>query len=216
MAISVAVLVGDVGARLLPHLAERTRALNIGNGMAAASEMGPIVSAAARERIRNLIDSGVRDGAALLVDGRHHTVAGHEDGYFLGGTLFDNVTTDMAIYREEIFGPVLVCLHVDSFEQGLALINGSEYGNGASCFTQDGHVAREFGRRVQAGMVGINVPIPVPMAWHSFGGWKKSMFGDMHAYGEEGVRFYTRQKSLMQRWPASIGHGADFSMPVAK
>jgi malonate-semialdehyde dehydrogenase (acetylating)/methylmalonate-semialdehyde dehydrogenase len=216
MAISVAVLVGDVGARLLPRLAERTRVLNIGNGMEAASEMGPVVSAAARDRIRGLIDSGVRDGASLLVDGRQHTVAGHEDGFFLGGTLFDNVTTDMAIYREEIFGPVLVCLHVDSFEQGLALINGSEYGNGVSCFTQDGHVAREFGRRVQAGMVGINVPIPVPMAWHSFGGWKKSMFGDMHAYGEEGVRFYTRQKSLMQRWPASIAHGADFSMPVAK
>ena len=216
MAISVAVLVGDVGARLLPRLAERTRALHIGNGMEAASEMGPIVSAAARDRIRDYIDSGVREGASLLVDGRLHMVAGHEEGFFLGGTLFDNVTPDMTIYREEIFGPVLACMHVANFEQGLALINASEFGNGASCFTQDGHIAREFGRQVQAGMVGINVPIPVPMAWHAFGGWKKSMFGDMHAYGEEGVRFYTKQKSIMQRWSNSIAHGADFSMPVAK
>jgi malonate-semialdehyde dehydrogenase (acetylating)/methylmalonate-semialdehyde dehydrogenase len=216
MAISVAVLVGDVGERLLPRLAERTRKLNIGNGMEAASEMGPIVSAAARDKIRGYIDSGVSEGATLLVDGRQHTVAGHENGFFLGGTLFDNVTTDMKIYREEIFGPVLVCTHVANFEEGLALINASEYGNGVACFTADGHAAREFSRRVQAGMVGINVPLPVPMAWHSFGGWKKSMFGDMHAYGEEGVRFYTRQKSVMQRWPDSIAHGADFSMPVAK
>jgi malonate-semialdehyde dehydrogenase (acetylating) / methylmalonate-semialdehyde dehydrogenase len=216
MAISVAVLVGDVGARLLPRLVERTRALNIGNGMEPASEMGPIATAAARDKIRGYIDSGVREGAELLVDGRRHTVPGHEDGYFLGGTLFDKVTPDMTIYREEIFGPVLACVHVDSFDQGLELINASEFGNGTSCFTQDGHVAREFGRRVQAGMVGINVPIPVPMAWHGFGGWKKSLFGDMHAYGEEGVRFYTKQKSIMQRWPASIAHGADFSMPVAK
>jgi malonate-semialdehyde dehydrogenase (acetylating)/methylmalonate-semialdehyde dehydrogenase len=216
MAISVAVLVGDAGARLLPRLIERTRALNIGNGMEPSSEMGPIVTSAARDKIRGYIDSGIREGAELLVDGRQHSVAGHEGGYFLGGTLFDKVTPDMTIYREEIFGPVLACMHVASFDEGLELINASEFGNGASCFTQDGHVAREFGRCVQAGMVGINVPIPVPMAWHSFGGWKKSMFGDMHAYGEEGVRFYTKQKSIMQRWPASIAHGADFSMPVAK
>ena len=152
----------------------------------------------------------------MLLDGRGLIVDGHEDGYFLGATLFDNVTTDMTIYREEIFGPVLVCVRVNDFEAALKLINDHEFGNGTSCFTQDGNVAREFGRRVQVGMIGINVPIPVPMAWHGFGGWKKSLFGDTHAYGEEGVRFYTKQKSIMQRWPASMSKGAEFAMPVSK
>ena len=134
----------------------------------------------------------------------------------MGGTLFDHVTTDMRIYKEEIFGPVLVCVRAKDFAEALDMVNAHEFGNGVSCFTRDGNVAREFSRRVQVGMVGVNVPIPVPMAWHGFGGWKRSLFGDMHAYGEEGVRFYTKQKSIMQRWPESIGKGAEFVMPTAK
>ncbi|MCH9765132.1 MAG: aldehyde dehydrogenase family protein, partial [Alphaproteobacteria bacterium] len=154
--------------------------------------------------------------AELLVDGRGFEVAGHEAGFFLGATLFDQVAPEMKIYREEIFGPVLSCVRTNDFEEALALVNAHEFANGVSCYTSDGNVAREFGRRVQVGMVGVNVPIPVPMAWHGFGGWKKSLFGDMHAYGEEGVRFYTKQKSIMQRWPDSITKGAEFAMPVSK
>ena len=216
MAISVATLVGDVGERLVPMLAERARALKIKNGREADAEMGPIVTAAARERITGYIDSGIAEGAELVVDGRNHSVDGHEGGFWLGATLFDKVTPEMKIYREEIFGPVLSCLHVKDFAEGIQLINDHEFGNGVSLFTRDGNTAREFGRRVQVGMVGINVPIPVPMAWHGFGGWKASLFGDTHAYGEEGVRFYTKQKSIMQRWPESIEKGAEFSMPVAR
>jgi malonate-semialdehyde dehydrogenase (acetylating)/methylmalonate-semialdehyde dehydrogenase len=216
MAISVAVLVGDVGDQVVPMLAERARTLKICNGESLDAEMGPIVTGAALDRISGYIAKGVEEGAQLVVDGRGYTVDGHESGFWLGGTLFDNVTADMTIYREEIFGPVLVCVHVKDFAEGLALINAHEFGNGVSLFTRDGNVAREFGRQVQVGMVGINVPIPVPMAWHGFGGWKKSLFGDMHAYGEEGVRFYTKQKSIMQRWPESIAKGAEFSMPVSR
>ena len=216
MAISVAVLVGDAADKIMPKLKARAESLIIGSGMDETSEMGPIVTAAARDRISGCIDKGIEEGADMLLDGRGLIVDGHEDGYFLGATLFDNVTTDMTIYREEIFGPVLVCVRVNDFEAALKLINDHEFGNGTSCFTQDGNVAREFGRRVQVGMIGINVPIPVPMAWHGFGGWKKSLFGDTHAYGEEGVRFYTKQKSIMQRWPASMSKGAEFAMPVAK
>jgi malonate-semialdehyde dehydrogenase (acetylating)/methylmalonate-semialdehyde dehydrogenase len=215
MAISVAVLVGDVADRILPALAARTRALKIRNGMEPDAEMGPIVTREARDRIETYIGIGVEEGAKLLVDGRGHRVAGHEAGFFTGGTLFDGVTPQMRIYKEEIFGPVLACVRVPDFAAALALVNGHEYGNGVACFTSDGGVAREFARRVQVGMVGINVPIPVPMAWHGFGGWKKSLFGDMHAYGEEGVRFYTKQKSVMQRWPAGIAKGAEFAMPTA-
>ncbi|MDD4886471.1 MAG: CoA-acylating methylmalonate-semialdehyde dehydrogenase [Thiomonas sp.] len=216
MAISVGVLVGDVADKILPKLVERTQALKVKNGMELDAEMGPIVTAAARERIGGMIDSGVQQGAKLLVDGRAQTVAGHEGGFWLGGTLFDHVTPDMRIYQEEIFGPVLSCVRVPDFTAALDLVNAHAYGNGVACFTRDGHVAREFGRRVQVGMVGINVPIPVPMAWHGFGGWKASLFGDMHAYGEEGVRFYTKQKSIMQRWPESTPKGAEFVMPTAK
>ncbi|OYT85741.1 MAG: methylmalonate-semialdehyde dehydrogenase (CoA acylating) [Burkholderiales bacterium PBB6] len=216
MAISVAVLVGDVADTIVPKLAERARTLKITNGMDLSAEMGPIVTAQARDRIEGYIGTGVTEGATLVVDGRGHTVAGHEGGFFTGGTLFDHVTPDMRIYKEEIFGPVLACVRVPDFAAALNLVNAHEFGNGVACFTSDGNVAREFSRRVQVGMVGINVPIPVPMAWHGFGGWKKSLFGDMHAYGEEGVRFYTKQKSIMQRWPASIGKGAEFVMPTAK
>jgi malonate-semialdehyde dehydrogenase (acetylating)/methylmalonate-semialdehyde dehydrogenase len=216
MAISVAVLVGDVADRIVPRLAERAKALKVMNGMELAAEMGPIVTREARDRIENYIAIGEQEGATLVVDGRGHQVAGFENGFFTGGTLFDHATPAMRIYREEIFGPVLVCVRLPDMATALQLINDHEYGNGVACFTSDGGVAREFARRVQVGMVGINVPIPVPMAWHGFGGWKRSLFGDMHAYGEEGVRFYTKQKSVMQRWPDSIGKGAEFTMPVAK
>ena len=220
MAISVAVLVGDVADRLLPKLQERAEQLIIKNGVNLDAEMGPIVTAAAHQRITGYIDLGVEEGATLLVDGRSFTGAqagaGCEQGFWMGGTLFDHVTPDMRIYKEEIFGPVLGCVRVKDLAEAIHLINAHEFGNGVSCFTRDGNVAREFSRRIQVGMVGINVPIPVPMAWHGFGGWKKSLFGDMHAYGEEGVRFYTKQKSIMQRWPESISKGAEFVMPTAK
>jgi malonate-semialdehyde dehydrogenase (acetylating) / methylmalonate-semialdehyde dehydrogenase len=216
MAISVAVLVGDVGGRIVPLLAERAKTLKVKNGMAADAEMGPVITRQALERIEGYIDIGIKEGAKLVVDGRGMKVPQHESGYFTGGTLFDRVTPTMRIYQEEIFGPVLSCVRAHDFAEAVKLVNEHPYGNGVSCFTSDGNIAREFSRRVQVGMVGINVPIPVPMAWHGFGGWKKSLFGDMHAYGEEGVRFYTKQKSVMQRWPASIGKGAEFAMPVAK
>ena len=220
MAISVAVLVGDVGEKIMPKLIERTKALKVLNGTNLAAEMGPIVTGAAHQRITGYIDTGVKEGAKLLVDGRtfdnKQAGAGCDNGFWMGGTLFDNVTPDMRIYKEEIFGPVLSCVRVNDFAHAVDLINAHEFGNGVSCFTRDGNVAREFARRIQVGMVGINVPIPVPMAWHGFGGWKKSLFGDMHAYGEEGVRFYTKQKSVMQRWPESIGKGAEFVMPTSK
>ena len=216
MAISVAVLVGSVAEKLIPMLKARAETLVIKNGVERDAEMGPIVTAAAHRRITAYIAQGVKEGATLLVDGRGYSVQGHEQGFWLGGTLFDHVTPDMRIYQEEIFGPVLGCVRVRDFAEAVNLVNAHEFGNGVSCFTRDGHVAREFSRRIQVGMVGINVPIPVPMAWHGFGGWKKSLFGDMHAYGEEGVRFYTRQKSIMQRWPESTPKGAEFVMPTAK
>ena len=220
MAISVAVLVGNVAEKLMPLLLEKTKALKVLNGTNLDAEMGPIVTDAAKKRITGYIDAGIAEGAKLLVDGRQFdgakAGAGCDNGFWLGGTLFDNVTTDMKIYKEEIFGPVLSCVRVKDFGEAVQIINDHEFGNGVSCFTCDGNVAREFSRRIQVGMVGINVPIPVPMAWHGFGGWKRSLFGDMHAYGEEGVRFYTKQKSIMQRWPESIGKGAEFVMPTSK
>ncbi len=216
MAISVALLVGDIGDRIVPKLAERTKKLKIKNGMELDAEMGPIVTRQALERIEGYIATGVEEGATLVVDGRGHKVAGHENGFFTGGTLFDHVTPSMRIYKEEIFGPVLSCVRVNDFSTAVDMINAHQFGNGVSCYTRDGNIAREFGRRIQVGMVGINVPIPVPMAWHGFGGWKNSLFGDMHAYGEEGVRFYTKQKSIMQRWPESIAKGAEFVMPTSK
>ena len=220
MAISVAVLVGDVADKIMPKLIERTRALKVLNGENLAAEMGPIVTQQAHERITDYIAQGESEGAKLLVDGRGFQAAqagaGCEQGFWMGGTLFDHVTTDMRIYKEEIFGPVLACVRVPDFATAVQIINDHEFGNGVSCFTRDGNVAREFSRRIQVGMVGINVPIPVPMAWHGFGGWKRSLFGDMHAYGEEGVRFYTKQKSIMQRWPESTPKGAEFVMPTSK
>ena len=216
MAISVAVLVGDLADTIVAKLAARATALKIGNGMDLDAEMGPVVTRQALERIESYIAVGVEEGAELVVDGRGLKVPGHAQGFFTGGTLFDRVTPDMRIYKEEIFGPVLVCVRVKDFADAVQLVNSHAFANGVACYTRDGHVAREFARRIEVGMVGINVPIPVPMAWHGFGGWKSSLFGDMHAYGEEGVRFYTRQKSIMQRWPESTPKGAEFAMPTAK
>jgi malonate-semialdehyde dehydrogenase (acetylating)/methylmalonate-semialdehyde dehydrogenase len=184
--------------------------------METGSEMGPLVTAAHHAKVRGYVDLGEQEGARLVVDGRTLSVAGREKGFFLGGCLFDHVQPFMRVYQEEIFGPVLGIVRVADFAAAVDLINAHEYGNGVALFTADGNTAREFVRRVKIGMVGVNVPIPVPMAFYSFGGWKKSLFGDTHAYGMEGVRFYTRYKAVMQRWPESIAKGAEFVMPTAK
>ena len=215
MAISVAVCVGDHTAdALIERLAPQVAALKIGPG-SRDTEMGPLVTGAHRDRVRNYVDLGVAEGATLVVDGRGLTVEGSPDGFFLGGCLFDHVTPDMRIYREEIFGPVLCVVRVPDLATALELVNAHEYGNGAAVFTRDGGAAREFAHQVQAGMVGINVPIPVPMAFHSFGGWKRSLFGPLHVHGPDGVRFYTRLKTITARWPEGARH-AEFVMPTMK
>ncbi|MCC7684520.1 CoA-acylating methylmalonate-semialdehyde dehydrogenase [Janthinobacterium sp. FW305-128] len=216
MAISVVVAVGDAGDKLIDALATRTAALKVRDGMEDGAEMGPVVSLAAKQRIEKLIASGVEQGATLVVDGRNHVVPGRENGFFVGGTLFDHVTRDMSIYKEEIFGPVLCVLRCPDVVQAVELINANEYGNGVAIYTRDGGVAREFVRQIQVGMVGVNIPLPVPMAFNSFGGWKRSMFGDHHAYGPEGVRFYTRHKAVMQRWPNTASAGVEFAFPQMK
>ena len=214
MAISVAVAVGDkVADALVEKLAPRVRALQIGRGDADGMDMGPLISAAHREKVKGYVDIGVAEGAELVVDGRGFSAAGCAGGFFLGGCLFDRVKPGMRIYREEIFGPVLCILRVETYEEAVALVNAHAYGNGVALFTRDGDAARDFANRIQVGMVGINVPIPVPMAFHSFGGWKASLFGDHNIYGAEGVRFYTRMKTVTTRWPASIRAGAQFVMP---
>jgi len=216
MAISVVVAVGDAGDKIVDALAKRTAALKVRDGMASDAEMGPVVSSAAKQRIERLIGEGVEQGATLVVDGRNHVVVGRENGFFIGGTLFDHVTPDMTIYKEEIFGPVLCMLRSPDVGSAVELINRNEYGNGVAIYTRDGGVAREFVRQIQVGMVGVNVPLPVPMAFNSFGGWKRSLFGDHHAYGPEGVRFYTRHKAVMQRWPNTASAGAEFAFPQMK
>ena len=216
MAISVVVAIGDAGDKLAGALAARTAALKVNDGMAKDAEMGPVVTRAAKARIEHLIGEGVEQGATMLVDGRNHKVEGRENGFFVGGTLFDNVTRDMSIYKEEIFGPVLCMMRLPSVADAVELINANEYGNGVAIYTRDGGTAREFVRQIQVGMVGVNVPLPVPMAFNSFGGWKRSMFGDHHAYGPEGVRFYTRHKAVMQRWPNTATAGAEFAFPQMK
>jgi len=216
MAISIAVAVGEVGDELIARLLPRIDQLKIGNGMQRDSDMGPLVTAEHKAKVEGFIGEGVAQGARLIVDGRGFKVPGAENGFFVGATLFDNVTPEMSIYQQEIFGPVLGIVRVPDFASAVALINAHEFGNGVSCFTSDGGIARSFARSIKVGMVGINVPIPVPMAWHSFGGWKRSLFGDHHAYGDEGLRFYSRYKSVMQRWPDSIAKGPEFSMPTAK
>jgi malonate-semialdehyde dehydrogenase (acetylating) / methylmalonate-semialdehyde dehydrogenase len=215
MAISVAVCVGDqVADALIAKLEPQIKALKIGAGTSCGLDMGPLVTAAARDKVVGYIDEGVAAGAKLVVDGRGYRVAGNEDGYFVGGTLFDNVTPEMRIYKEEIFGPVLCVVRVNSLEQAMQLINEHEYGNGTCIFTRDGEAARLFCDEIEVGMVGVNVPLPVPVAYHSFGGWKRSLFGDLHAYGPDGVRFYTRRKAITQRWPQRASHEASqFAFP---
>ena len=214
MAISVAVVVGSIADELVAKLAARIRKLTVDDGSSPRADMGPLITASHRDKVLGYIEDGERAGAELVVDGRGLRVAGREGGFFLGPSLFDRVEPDMRIYREEIFGPVLSIVRVPDFAAAVELVNAHEYGNGVACYTSDGGVAREFARRIKAGMVGINVPIPVPLAFHSFGGWKRSLFGDHHIYGEEGVRFYTRYKSVMQRWPSAHGKGPEFTMPT--
>ena len=214
MAISVAVAVGPIADPLVEALAQKVKTITIGNGTDSSSEMGPLVTAQHLARVKGLVDSGVSQGATLVVDGRNIKIDGHEKGFFIGGSLFDNVTSEMDIYREEIFGPVLCVMRAPDFDTALKLINESPFGNGTAIFTRDGDSARTFVHNVTAGMVGVNVPIPVPMAFHSFGGWKDSLFGDHHMHGPEGVRFFTRMKAVTQRWPAGIRSGAEFIMPT--
>ncbi|TDR89210.1 CoA-acylating methylmalonate-semialdehyde dehydrogenase [Enterovirga rhinocerotis] len=215
MAISVAVPVGEQTAeRLLEKLVPRVSALKVGPGTDPESEMGPLVTRQHRDKVSAYIDQGVAEGAELVVDGRGLSLQGYENGYFLGGTLFDRVTPDMTIYKEEIFGPVLAIARAPDYATAARMINEHEFGNGTAIFTRDGDAARDFAHAIQVGMVGINVPIPVPMAFHSFGGWKASLFGDHHMHGPEGVRFYTRLKTITSRWPTGIRAGADFVMPT--
>jgi malonate-semialdehyde dehydrogenase (acetylating)/methylmalonate-semialdehyde dehydrogenase len=217
MAISVAVPVGkETGDALVAKLKPRVESLKIGPATDKDAEMGPVVTKMHRDKILGYIDAGVEQGADLVVDGRGFTLQGYEGGYYVGGTLFDNVTPDMTIYKEEIFGPVLSVVRADSYNDAVKLINDHEYGNGTAIFTRDGDAAREFADKIEVGMVGINVPIPVPVAYHSFGGWKRSLFGDHSIYGPEGVHFYTRLKTVTTRWPAGIKGGAEFSFPSVK
>ncbi len=217
MAISVAVPVTDkVADELIKRLEPKIRALKIGPGTDKDAEMGPLVSRQHLDKVRSYVDLGVEEGATLVVDGREFRMerAGHEQGYFLGGSLFDHVSPEMRIYKEEIFGPVLAVVRAPDYATAVKLINDHEFGNGTAIFTRDGDAARSFAHAIQVGMVGINVPIPVPMAFHSFGGWKNSLFGDHHMHGPEGVRFYTKLKTITTRWPTGIRSGADFVMPT--
>ena len=217
MAISVAVPVGkETGDALIAKLKPRVESLRIGPATDRDAEMGPVVTKMHRDKIIGYIDSGVEQGADLVVDGRGFKLQGYENGYYVGGTLFDNVTPDMTIYKEEIFGPVLSVVRAHSYADAVDLINDHEYANGTAIFTRDGDAAREFADQIEVGMVGINVPIPVPVAYHSFGGWKRSLFGDHAIYGPEGIHFYTRLKTVTTRWPAGIKGGAEFSFPSVK
>ena len=216
MAVSVAVAVGDAGDALMEQLTPRVRALKVGPGTDPDSEMGPLVTAIHKAKVEAYIDQGVAEGAALVVDGRGLTLQGYENGFYTGGTLFDNVTTDMSIYTDEIFGPVLSVVRAKTYAEAAEMVNAHEFGNGAAIFTRDGDAAREFANQVKIGMIGVNVPIPAPLAFHSFGGWKRSLFGDHHMHGPEGVRFYTRYKVVTARWPTGIRSGAEFVMPTMR
>jgi len=216
MAVSVAVAVGGAGDRLMDKLVPRVRALKIGPGTDPEAEMGPLVTRQHLERVRSYVDLGVEEGAKLVVDGRGLRLQGYENGFFTGGTVFDEVKPSMRIYKEEIFGPVLSVVRSPDFEDAVKLVNDHEYGNGVAIFTRDGDAAREFVNRIQIGMVGVNVPIPVPMAFHSFGGWKRSLFGDMAVHGMEGVRFYTRLKTVTARWPQGVRADAEYVMPTMR
>ena len=216
MAQSVAVAVGDVGDELVSRLSKKAEALKIGPGMDKSSEMGPLVTKEHLEKVKGYVDLGVKEGAKLVLDGRNLKLQGYENGFYIGGCLFDHVTTNMRIYKEEIFGPVLSVVRVKTFEEATKMINEHEYGNGVSIYTRDGDAGRTFASKIQVGMVGINVPIPVPMAFHSFGGWKRSLFGDSGTHGMEGVKFYTKLKTITSRWPSGIRSNPEFIMPTMK
>jgi malonate-semialdehyde dehydrogenase (acetylating)/methylmalonate-semialdehyde dehydrogenase len=215
MAVSVAVAIGDkVGDALVAKLSPRVRALKIGIGTDPQAEFGPLVTREHLNRVRGYIQRGIEEGAQLVVDGRDFSLEGYEKGFFIGGCLFDRVRPNMQIYQDEIFGPVLSVIRARDFGEAVALVNGHQYGNGTAIFTQDGDAARDYASRIQIGMVGVNVPIPVPAAYHSFGGWKRSVFGDHNMFGPDSVRFYTRVKTVSARWPTGIRAGAEFTMPT--
>ena len=216
MAIAVAVAVGEAGDRLVEAVKQQLAELLVAPGTVERADMGPLVTREHLERVRGYVDLGIQEGAELVVDGRGIRVTGHEQGYYLGPCLFDHVRPEMRIYREEIFGPVLCVIRAPDLETALELVNAHEFGNGTAIFTASGEAARSFTQRVQVGMVGVNVPIPVPMAFHSFGGWKRSLFGPLHVHGPDGVRFYTRLKTVTSRWPTSAREGAQFVMPTMK
>jgi len=216
MAQSVAVAVGGIGDKLVEKLSKKVEALKVGPGLDKNSEMGPLVTKEHLEKVKGYVDLGVKEGAKLVVDGRDIKLQGYENGFFIGGCLFDNVTKNMRIYNEEIFGPVLSVVRVKDFNDAIKLINDHEFGNGTSVYTRDGDVGRTFANKIKVGMVGINIPIPVPVAFHSFGGWKRSLFGDLHMHGPEGVKFYTKLKTITSRWPSGIGSDPEFVMPTMK
>jgi malonate-semialdehyde dehydrogenase (acetylating)/methylmalonate-semialdehyde dehydrogenase len=214
MAISAVLTIGEAGDRLIEGIQTRIEKLKVGPGDEPGVEMGPLVTKAHLDRVRGYVDAGVSEGADLVADGRDLVVAGHEDGFFLGPTLFDQVTPDMSIYTDEIFGPVLSTVRMEHFEDAIRLINDNPYGNGTAIFTNDGGAARKFQQEIQVGMVGINVPIPVPLSFYSFGGWKDSIFGSHAIYGPEGVHFYTRQKVIISRWADPLHRGVDLGFPT--
>jgi len=216
MAQSVAVAVGNIGDDLVNQISKKVEALKVGPGMDKASEMGPLVTKEHLERVKGYVDLGVKEGAKLVVDGRDIKLQGYENGYYIGGCLFDHINKDMRIYKEEIFGPVLSVVRVKNFNEAVQLINDHEFGNGTSIYTRDGDAGRTFANKIKVGMVGINIPIPVPVAYHSFGGWKRSLFGDQHMHGPEGVRFYTKLKTITSRWPSGVRSNPEFVMPVMK
>jgi malonate-semialdehyde dehydrogenase (acetylating)/methylmalonate-semialdehyde dehydrogenase len=216
MAQSVAVAVGGIGDKLVDALAKKVEVLKVGPGMDRKSEMGPLVTKEHLDKVKSYVDLGVKEGAKLVVDGRNIKLQGYENGYYLGGCLFDHVKENMRIYKEEIFGPVLSVVRAKNFEEALSLVNDHEFGNGVAIFTRDGDTARNFSSKAKIGMVGVNIPIPVPMAFHSFGGWKRSLFGDQHMHGPEGVRFYTKLKTITSRWPSGIRSNPEFIMPTMK
>jgi malonate-semialdehyde dehydrogenase (acetylating) / methylmalonate-semialdehyde dehydrogenase len=216
MAISTAVTVGRAGDALVEKVLERANDLRTGPGLDPSSDMGPLVSGASKEKVSGLIETGVNEGAKLVLDGRNLRVEGHEDGFYVGPTLFDEVTTDMAIYKEEIFGPVLIVLRTDTIDDAIELITANPYGNGTAIFTSNGAAARKFQNEIQVGMIGINIPIPVPMAFYSFGGWKDSLFGDLHVHGPEGVAFYTRGKVVTTRWPVPRDSAVELGFPTSR
>jgi malonate-semialdehyde dehydrogenase (acetylating)/methylmalonate-semialdehyde dehydrogenase len=215
MAISAVVAVGAAADPLIEKISAKAKQLKIGPGAAEGMEMGPLVTAAHRDKVKGYIDAGAAEGAMVVVDGRGLKVAGFEQGFFLGPTLFDHVTPEMSIYKDEIFGPVLVVLRANSLDEAIGIVNRNPYGNGTAIFTSSGAVARRYEDDIEVGMVGVNVAIPVPMAFFSFGGWKQSLFGDLHVYGPEGIAFYTRTKAITTRWPMTNATSAGFHMPTA-